>query len=281
MSYVTNFRLHRSLSFLAAVAFLSSFTFFGCDNEDDSFEVDRTWTLVWEDDFDGAAGALPDASKWNFDIGTGWGNNQLEYDTDRPENASTDGNGFLNITALRENFAGSAYTSARITTKGKFDQTYGRYEARIKMPTGPGLWPAFWLLGSNIDDVSWPQCGEIDVMEYRGQEPNIIHGSVHGPGYSGGAAITKAFGFTNDRFDTDFHIYAIEWGPDFIHFLVDDVLYQVIRPEDVTGEWVFDHDFHIILNLAVGGDYVGFPTAQTVFPQVLQVDWVRVYQERN
>lgn len=262
----------------ALLLFISS-AFFACE-DDNKVLADRNWQLVWEDQFEGPAGQLPDASSWNFDIGTDWGNRQLEYDTDRAENASVDGSGNLAIVARRESFAGSAFTSARITTKGKLDQAYGRFEARIKMPWGPGIWPAFWLLGSNIDEVSWPQCGEIDIMEYRGQQPNLIHGSLHGPGYSGGNAVTKSFGFEKDRFDTDFHIFAVEWGVDYINFFVDDTVYKSITPADVTGEWVYDHPFHIILNLAVGGDYVGFPTSETIFPQTMLVDWVRVYQEQ-
>ncbi|MCB0643206.1 MAG: glycoside hydrolase family 16 protein, partial [Phaeodactylibacter sp.] len=192
-----------------------------------------------------------------------------------------DGEGNLAITAFAESYAGSAFTSGRIKTQGLFEQTYGRFEARMKMPWGPGIWPAFWLLGANITTVDWPRCGEIDIMEYRGQEPHLIHGSVHGPGYSGGAAVTKSFGFTNDRFDTDFHLFAIEWGEDYIDYYVDEVLYQRISPEDVAGDWVYDHDFFIILNLAVGGNYVGFPTNETNFPQSLLVDYVRVYELLN
>ncbi|MEM8887104.1 MAG: glycoside hydrolase family 16 protein [Bacteroidota bacterium] len=255
-----------------------SATFISC--EEDSLIQERDWQLVWEDNFEGAAGESPDATKWKYDIGTDWGNQQLEFDTDRPENVSTDGAGNLAIIARRESFAGSAFTSARITTQGLFEQAYGRFEARIKMPWGPGIWPAFWLLGADIDVVGWPQCGEIDVMEYRGQEPNVIHGSVHGPGYSGGEAVTKNFAFQNDRFDNDFHIFAIEWGENFIHYFVDDKLYLEITPEDVPGEWVYDHPFYIILNVAVGGNYVGFPTADTPFPQTMLVDYVRVYEER-
>ena len=255
-----------------------SAAFISC--EEDSLIQERDWQLVWEDNFEGAAGESPDATKWKYDIGTDWGNQQLEFDTDRPENVSTDGAGNLAIIARRESFAGSAFTSARITTQGLFEQAYGRFEARIKMPWGPGIWPAFWLLGADIDVVGWPQCGEIDVMEYRGQEPNVIHGSVHGPGYSGGEAVTKSFAFQNDRFDNDFHIFAIEWGENFIHYFVDDKLYLEITPEDVPGEWVYDHPFYIILNVAVGGNYVGFPTADTPFPQTMLVDYVRVYEER-
>ena len=254
---------------------------FGCEDDDVSDIDDRSWQLVWSDEFDGSAGELPDPGNWVFDVGTGWGNEQLEYDTDRAENVSTDGDGNLAIIARRESFAGSAFTSGRITTKGLFDQAYGRFEARIKMPYGPGIWPAFWLLGSDIDQVSWPQCGEIDVMELRGQEPHIIHGSVHGPGYSGGGAITKSFGLTNDRFDKDFHLFAIEWGENYIDYFVDGEPYFRITPDDVPGEWVYDHPFHIILNVAVGGNYVGFPTSETNFPQTMLVDYVRVYREAS
>lgn len=261
------------------------FTSWSCE-DDENAVIDRNYQLVWEDNFDGPAGTLPDAAKWTYDIGIGpgndgWGNQELQYYTDRPENVSLDGAGNLAITARSESYAGRGFTSARINTKGIFDQAYGRFEARLKMPWGPGIWPAFWMLGSNINEVPWPQCGEIDIMEYRGQQPSVVHGSVHGPGYSGGAAITKSFGFTNDRFDVDFHVFAIEWGKDFIDYYVDDTLYQRIRPEDVPGEWVYNHPFFIILNVAVGGNFVGFPTTQTPFPQQMLVDYVKVYQESN
>ncbi|MEE4287060.1 MAG: glycoside hydrolase family 16 protein, partial [Mariniphaga sp.] len=186
----------------------------------------------------------------------------------------------LKITALR---SGNTFTSARITTKGLFEQAYGKFEARIKMPYGPGIWPAFWMLGADIDTNPWPQCGEIDIMEYRGQEPHIIHGSLHGPGYSGGSPITKSYGLQNARFDTDFHTFSIEWTENQIYFFVDGMAYQEVTADDVAdkGEWVYDHPFFILLNLAVGGNYVGFPTVETVFPQTMEVDWVRVYQEAN
>ncbi len=255
--------------------------------DDDNLIVQRDWQLVWQDEFDGPAGQAVDPAKWTYDIGNGcdraagcgWGNAELQYYTDRPENVAMDGEGNLAITAIAESFAGAGFTSARITTKGLFDQAYGRFEARIKMPWGPGIWPAFWMLGSDIDVVEWPQCGEIDIVEYRGQEPNLIHGSVHGPGYYGGNPETSTFGFENDRFDVDFHLFAIEWGEDFIDYYVDDTLYFRIRPEDVPGEWVYDDPFFLILNVAVGGNFVGFPTAGTPFPQTMLVDYVRVYRE--
>lgn len=237
---------------------------------------ERSYEMVWQDEFD-TDGAL-DESKWAYDLGGGgWGNNELQTYTNNPQNIRKE-DGSLLITAIN---TGGSFTSARIKTQGKFDQVYGRFEARIKLPWGPGIWPAFWMLGADIETNPWPACGEIDIMEYRGQEPNLIHGSVHGPGYSGGAAITKSYGFPNDRFDVDYHIFAVEWGEDFIQYFVDDVLYQEIQPGDLTGEWVFDHPFFIILNMAVGGDYVGFPTEDTPFPQTMYIDYVRVYEEVN
>lgn len=257
-----------------------------------SCETDETQTvttitnLIFEDDFD-TDGPI-DETTWNYELGdgtdnglpAGWGNNELQYYTDRPENIKVEG-GMLHITARQESFQGAAYTSARITTKGKVEQQYGRLEARIQLPWGQGLWPAFWLLGSNIDEVGWPQCGEIDIMEYRGQDPSTLIGTVHGPGYSGGEAVGKEYILPNDRFDTGFHIFGIEWGPEYINFYVDDVLYNQITPEDVEGEWVFDQPFYIILNVAVGGWFPGPPSPNTVFPQTMLVDWVRIYQEQN
>jgi beta-glucanase (GH16 family) len=259
------------------VFILLMFSIPSCDNPLDP-EVPN-WQLVWQDEFDGPQGQIPDSTKWTYDIGTDWGNSQLEYDTNRPENASLDGDGNLVITARREAYMGQPFTSARIKTQGLFEQTYGRFEARIKLPYGPGIWPAFWLLGSDVETVGWPECGEIDIMEYRGQQTNLIHGTVHGPGYSGGNSVTKSFGFEQDRFDVDFHLFAVEWGADYIRFYVDEALYQEIKPGDLSGQWVFDHSFFIILNIAVGGNYVGFPTSETPFPQTMLVDYVRVYKE--
>jgi beta-glucanase (GH16 family) len=236
------------------------------------------YQLVWQDEFSGPQGQKPDSTKWAYDIGTDWGNAQLEYDTDRPKNASLDGNGNLLITAYRESYSGQPFTSARIKTQGLFEQAYGRFEARIKMPWGPGIWPAFWLLGTNIESVGWPECGEIDIMEYRGQQPNLIYGTVHGPGYSAGNSITKSYGFENDRFDVDFHLFAVEWGENYLRFYVDKVMYQELKPGDLTGPWVFNKPFFIILNVAVGGNYVGFPTSETPFPQSMIIDYVRVYK---
>ena len=239
---------------------------------------DENWQLVWEDNFEGPAGQSPDSRKWTFDIGTDWGNAQLEFDTDRPENAALDGQGNLAIVARAESFGGRSYTSARMVTKDLFERTYGRFEARMQLPWGQGIWPAFWMLGANIDDVGWPLCGEIDIMEYRGQEPSRVHGSLHGPGYSGGQPVTKRYDLPNGRFDTGFHVFAVEWKAGEIKWYVDDQLYQTVSAADVPGDWVYNHPFFIIVNLAVGGNYVGPPNATTVFPQTLLVDYVRVYQ---
>ncbi|CAM1371632.1 glycoside hydrolase family 16 protein [Tenacibaculum xiamenense] len=253
-------------------------TFLGCNNSEEQTVATFT-NLVMGDDFD--TDGMPDSSKWTYDIGTGtngWGNNELQYYTNDEKNVTVQ-NGVLIISAEKEDFNGSGYTSARIKTQGLFDQTYGRFEARIKMPYGQGIWPAFWLLGSNIDTVGWPQCGELDIMEFRGQEPTVIHGSMHGPGYSAGESVTKSYTLENDRFDTGFHVFGIEWGPDYVNYYVDNVLYNQITREDVTGEWVFDQPFFIIINLAVGGDFLGAPDASTVFPQRMLIDYVRVYKQ--
>jgi beta-glucanase (GH16 family) len=237
--------------------------------------------IAWQDEFDGPAGQSPSPSRWKFDIGTDWGNAQLEYDTDRPENVSLDGNGNLAITALKENYQGRQYTSGRITTEQRFSQAYGRFEARIKLPVGQGIWPAFWLLGSDFRDVGWPDCGEIDILEYRGQEPNVVQGAVHGPGYSGGEAIWRRYTLGgSEGFNAEFHVFALEWSPNSMTWLVDEIPYFTVTPGDLPSgtTWVFDHSFFIILNVAVGGNFVGPPDASTSFPQTMLIDYVRVYE---
>ncbi|QQV02669.1 MULTISPECIES: glycoside hydrolase family 16 protein [Chryseobacterium] len=274
---------HKFLKITTALIFSLSIS--SCEEDAVQTLPERNWELTWSDEFDGVAGTLPDAAKWSYDIGTGsggWGNQELQYYTNRPENVSLDGNGNLVITARKENYNGSAFTSARIKTKGLFDQQYGRFEARLKTPYGPGLWPAFWMLGSNIDTVPWPQCGEIDIMELRGQEPHIAHGTLHGPGYSAGNAITKAYALKDGRFDVDFHLFAVEWDADKIDFFVDNYLYQRLTRNEVEkkGQWVYNSPFFMILNVAVGGNYVGFPVDGTPFPQKMTIDYVRVYKPK-
>jgi len=270
----------RSNTFLVTLMTLSMIVLVQCNSSSEPEE--KEWEIVWQDEFDGPEGQSPDPANWAYDTWgneSGWGNNQLEYDTDRPENVSLDGEGHLAIVARKEAYLGKSYTSARITTQDLFETAYGRFEARMKMPWGQGLWPAFWLLGDNFDTIGWPHCGEIDIMEYRGQEPSIIHGTLHGPGYSGGQGVGSSFALSNARFDTDFHTFSVEWDLEGISWFVDGELYQTLDSTDVNGDWVYDHPFFIILNLAVGGGYVGAPDADTVFPQTLLIDYVRVYKE--
>ena len=269
---------------ILVLAIILSAIFVGCDL-DETQTVATLNNLVMSDEFD--VDGAPDASVWTYDLGDGsaqgipgWGNNELQVYTNNSENVEVQ-NGLLVITA-REN-SGGGYTSARIKTEGLFEQRYGRFEARIQVPQGKGLWPAFWLLGNDCAQNPWPECGEIDIMEYLGDQPTMVFGTVHGPGYSGGESISKEYELVGDRFDNGFHVFGIEWGPDHINYYVDDVLYNSITPETIAdetngqGTWVFDHPFYIILNVAVGGNLPGNPDANTTFPQRMLVDYVRVY----
>lgn len=270
------------------VLLLLSICLLGCDL-DETQEVVTLNNLVWADEFD--QDGAPNPQNWNFELGDGsaqgipgWGNNELQFYTDRPDNVKVE-NGVLLITAREEFYQGSNYTSARLTTQGLFEQKYGRFEARIKVPYGKGYWPAFWLLGNDCGVNPWPACGEIDIMENVGDEPTVVFGSMHGPGYNAGESISKEYELENNRFDSEFHIFGIEWSPNRINYYVDDVLYQSITPEDVEeetdgeGVWVFnDRPFYIILNVAVGGNLPGNPNGETVFPQSMVVDYVRVYE---
>lgn len=238
------------------------------------------WKLVWSDDFDARSGAPPDSAKWVFDLGgNGWGNKELQVYTNKPENVFHNGAGQLVIRAIKT--ADGGYTSARLKTHGKFDVKYGRIAARIKVPHGQGIWPAFWMLGSDLGKTGWPRCGEIDIMENIGKEPAIAHGTLHGPGYSGGKAIGKPFELGKGaRFADDFHVFEAVWEPRRITFLVDGKQYHEVTPETLPAgaTWAFDHPFFMLLNLAVGGLWPGYPDATTTFPQEMMVDWVRVWQ---
>ena len=250
----------------------------GC-SEDDNPPAE--YELIWADEFEGPAGQLPDSSRWVFDIGTDWGNLQLEWDTDHPENVSLDGQGNLAITAREESFAGQDYTSGRIKTKGLFERRYGRFEARIKLPVGQGIWPAFWMLGEDFSTIGWPDCGEIDILEARGSQPGVVHGTVHGPGYSGGSGIgSSAYGAD---FTADFHVFGLTKAPGRLIWDVDGVPYFELTPEFLppeSGGWAFDKNFFLILNLAVGGNFLEPPNASTPFPSMVEVDYVRVYGEQ-
>src|SRR6516165_10075526 len=246
-----------------------------------------TYQLVWSDEFNAADGSAPDASKWAIQTGgNGWGNNELEYYTTRPQNVEVSG-GNLVITAIKENYTGPDgvwrnYTSARLQTKGLFSQQYGRFEARIKIPKGQGMWPAFWMLGNNIATAGWPACGEIDIMENIGKEPSIVHATLHAPNYPP-AGYTAADTLPSGAFSDDFHVFAVEWEPQQLRFYVDGTLYATDSPSASPSptNWPFStQPFFILLNLAVGGDWPGNPDATTQFPQQMLVDYVRVYQKQ-
>jgi beta-glucanase (GH16 family) len=233
------------------------------------------WELIWHDEFDGPE---IDRNNWTFDIGgNGWGNSEHQTYTSRPENARIE-DGHLVIEARKERFVNQDHTSARLKTQGLQSWQYGRIEARIRIPEGQGIWPAFWMLGDSITTVSWPTSGEIDIMENVGFEPQQIHGTVHGPGYSGGDGIGSSRYLSGEPYADDFHEYAIEWEAEEIRWYMDDSLFFSLTPDDVPGDWVYDQPFFILLNVAVGGLWPGYPDETTVFPQQMLVDYVRVYQ---
>ena len=226
---------------------------FGSCGKDDALEGNSTpenngWELVWSDEFNTPTeDNRPDPSKWTYELGaSGFGNGELQNYTNKEKNASYTtykGEGCLKITALKDG-DGATYSSARIKTEGLFEIRYGRIEARLILPYGPGLWPAFWMLGNNYSTEGWPGCGEIDIMENKGYQPNIVSSALHMPGRYSGNPVTQTFGFQDKRFDTDFHVFAIEWDETKIDFFVDDILYKRVNAADVTdGEWVFDHPF--------------------------------------
>jgi len=246
--------------------------------------------LAWSDEFNGADGSSPDSSKWTYDTGgKGWGNNELECYTNLTQNAQMKG-GNLVITAMHQpayacdGGTTNDYTSARLKTQGLFSQTYGRFEARIKIPAGQGMWPAFWMLGNNITSVGWPKCGEVDIMENIGREPGTVHGSLHGPStVSNTSDATAPFSLpAGQNFADDFHLYAVEWEPGTVRFYVDSNLSGTFKPSQwpAGGTWVFDHPFFIILNVALGGSWPAPPNATTMFPQQMLVDYVRVYTKQ-
>jgi beta-glucanase (GH16 family) len=253
------------------------------------------WTLVWADEFEQADGTSPDSTKWGFDVGGGgFGNNQQEYNTARTNNARIQ-DGHLVIEAKQENYMGRSYTSARMLTKGKAAWTYGRMEARIKIPRGQGIWPAFWTLGTNIDGpggVGWPACGEIDIMENIGKtnnnEQGKIYGTIHGPQgggpYNGGAGVGSSYTLPGGaKYADDFHVFAIEWTTNQIKWYMDNQQYFTATPNSLPsgGTWPFTQPQFILLNVAVGGNWPGYPSNYTVFPQQMLVDYVRVYSFSN
>lgn len=252
-----------------------------------------TWPVVWRDEFDAPAGTAPDPANWTPEIGDGtiigkpgWGNDELQYYTDDPANAATDGNGNLVITTRATDpetapqcyYGPCRYTSARLVSQYKKEFAYGRIEARIKVPSGAGLWPAFWSLGTDIAENPWPQSGEIDFMEFVGRLPKEIFGTIHGPGYSGGQSFGNTYTFDEEVSDR-FHTFAVDWTPERIVWRVDGVAYHEAVPEDVApSEWVFEHPFFLLLNTAVGGNFGGAVGADTTFPREMRIDYVRVHR---
>jgi len=244
-----------------------------------------TYALTWSEDFDGPAGAPPDPRTWQPETGGhGWGNSELQYYTAETANAALDGAGNLAITAARHDaqlarlrYDGCQYTSARLTSKNLASFRYGLVQAKIKLPRGRGIWPALWMLGNNIDQADWPGCGEIDIMENFGTSPNVVHGTVHGPGYSQASGITASLDTSTPLAD-DFHLYSVCWEPDRIRWYADHTVYHTVTPADLHGNpWVFDHDFYLLINIAVGGRFSEQPTKSTQFPQTMLVDYIRIY----
>ncbi len=245
-------------------------------------EPPEGYELVWNDEFDGDQ---IDRANWTFDIGGwGWGNGEAQYYTDRPENARVQ-HGLLVIAARQERFENSYYTSARLLTQGLQEFQYGYIEARIKVPTGVGTWPAFWMLGADFardtaDPIksNWPDVGEIDIMEYAGREPDLVLGTLHGPGYAGAGGLTR-WNRQDYAIGDDFHTFAVDWDEEGIRWLYDGEEFYQLGPENLGGrEWVFDRPFFLIVNLALGGTIGGVIGVDTEFPQYLYVDHVRVYQ---
>jgi beta-glucanase (GH16 family) len=286
-----NFPWDRPLATAVAISVLTMLTAVSCGGQATQATAPApapSYQLVWSDEFNGADGSAPDATKWAILTGgNGWGNNELEYYTARPQNVRVSG-GNLVITALKEDYTGpdkvtQHYTSARMQTKGLFSQQYGRFEARIQIPKGQGMWPAFWMLGNNIDTAGWPACGEIDIMENIGKEPATVHGTLHGTGYPP-AGYTASYTLpSGQNFADDFHIFAVEWEPQQIQLYVDGVLYatDTKSASPTPNSWPFDSQpFFLLLNLAVGGDWPGNPDTTTQFPQQMLVDYVRVYQKQ-
>ncbi len=235
------------------------------------------WTLAWGDEFDDSA---IDTDSWNFEIGNGeggWGNNELQNYTDLPENTRTE-NGHLIITAIKGN--NSNYTSARMTTMDKKEFKFGRIDIRAKLPKGQGIWPALWMLGSNFQTVGWPMCGEIDIMELVGHQPSTVHGTIHyGQPSPNNSFIGEPFSIVPNEFIDEFHVFSLVWLENEIHWLVDDRIFYSVNPGSLDGEaYLFNADFFFIFNIAVGGNWPGSPDQTTVFPQVMEVDYIRVFQ---
>ena len=237
------------------------------------------YAQAWQDEFNGTS---LDLTNWGFDVGgSGWGNNELQYYTNnRPENIYLD-NGKLIIQAKKESFQGKEYTSSRILTKGKRDFTFGRIDIRAKLPVAKGLWPALWMLGKKIDQTSWPACGEIDIMELVGKEPNKVHGTLHWAGSNGSRVLYgTSYTLPTGNFSEKFHVFSLVWEADKAEIFMDDIsYYKFDRSKVGSAPYPFNEPFFLIFNVAVGGDWPGSPDASTAFPQQMIVDYVRVFKK--
>lgn len=235
--------------------------------------------LIWADEFNYTG--LPDSSKWSYDTGNhGWGNNELQYYTAQREENARVGNGILSINALKEDYKGSRFTSARLVTKNKGDWKYGRLEIRAKLPKGLGLWPAIWMLPTDWEYGDWPQSGEIDIMEHVGYLPDSVFGTVHTGAYNHTIGTQKTKSAFRKDLASAFHVYALEWDEDGIRIFIDEEQYfEFTNEKRGSREWPFDKRFHLLLNMAVGGNWGGkMGVDESVFPQSMEVDYVRVYQ---
>ncbi|GEM_PF-2416315 len=264
--------LLRSLAFLAAAC--------------GAAHAQTGWDLTFSDEFTGAANTYPDPAKWNVEVNGNPPNAEAEAYVKNTANVSLNGSGQLELTALKQASGGKQYTSGKINSSGKFMQTYGRWEARIKLPAGTGFWPAFWMLGGNNGCGGWPSCGEIDIIENRGRLPMVSSSAMHGPGYSGNTPIAHTYNLPKgtESFFDGYHLFAMEWTPTQVKFYVDTTLHYTVNKTDITryGNWVYNHDFYTILNLAVGGQFDGgqVPPA-SAFPAKVTVDFVHVYKPGN
>lgn len=241
----------------------------------------QTSVLVWQDEFNGSG--LPDEEKWGYDVGgNGWGNNELQYYTQADTNNARVEDGKLIIEAHKETYSNNEYTSARLITKNKGDWKYGRFEIKAKVPAGTGTWPAIWMLPTDWEYGGWPSSGEIDIMEYVGYQPNTIHQSVHTQTYNhqSGTEITKSSNV--ETAEEEFHLYAMEWNENKIDFFVDGRLRLTFENEGTWQKWPFDKRFHMLLNIAIGGDWGGVQGVDdSIFPVQMEVDYVRVYQNTD
>ena len=278
---------------IAAVWALAAGVALGCAGGTSSGGSRDRWIQVWSDEFDGPAGARIDTAKWRHDTADGcaagncgWGNNEKQYYATAPENIALSGQGQLLIVARRAPagltcyYGPCRYTSAKVTTRGKMDFPPGRVEARIKLPAGQGLWPAFWMLGHGVPATPWPDCGELDIMENRGSAPTRTSSAIHGPGYSGNTPFVHAHTLAQGAFSDDFHRFAVEWDSLTARFFVDDTAHYTVRRDELErfGRSILDQPFFLILNLAVGGTFDGDPLSDTIFPATLLIDYVRVYR---